>query len=71
MPQSVKCNPYSETTVESRTHLITVKITSNIFAVYLMNNQLIPVLLEAGLSLGMLESLTDFTISKKAVVLGK
>ena len=27
--------PYSETTVESRTHLKTVKITLNIFAVYL------------------------------------
>ena len=31
----MKCKPYSEITVESRTHLKTVKITSNIFAVQL------------------------------------
>ena len=30
----MKCKPYSEITVEMRTHLKTVKITSNIFAVY-------------------------------------
>ena len=30
---AIKCNPYSETTVESQTHLKTVKITLNIFAV--------------------------------------
>ena len=30
----MKCKPYSEITVESRTQLKTVKITSNIFAVY-------------------------------------
>ena len=30
---AIKCNPYSETTVESRTQLKTVKITLNIFAV--------------------------------------
>ena len=29
----MKCKPYSETTVESRTHLKTVKIALNIFAV--------------------------------------
>ena len=32
---AIKCNPYSETTVECRTQLKTVKITLNIFAVYL------------------------------------
>ena len=31
---AIKCNPYSETTVESWTQLKTVKITSNIFAVW-------------------------------------
>ena len=31
----MKCKPYSKTTVEIRTQLKTVKITSNIFAVYL------------------------------------
>ena len=31
----MKCKPYSEITVEIRTQLKTVKITSNIFAVYL------------------------------------
>ena len=31
---AIKCNPYSETTVESWTHLKTVKIILNIFAVY-------------------------------------
>ena len=30
----MKCKPYSEITVEIRTQLKTVKITSNIFAVY-------------------------------------
>ena len=30
----MKCKPYSKTTVEIRTQLKTVKITSNIFAVY-------------------------------------
>ena len=30
---AIRCNPYSETTVESWTHLKTVEITSNIFAV--------------------------------------
>ena len=30
---AIKCKPYSEITVESRTHFKTVKITSNIFAV--------------------------------------
>ena len=29
---AIKCKPYSEITVESRTQLKTVKITSNIFA---------------------------------------
>ena len=32
---AIKCKPYSEITVESRTHFKTVKITSNIFAVWL------------------------------------
>ena len=31
----MKCKPYSEITVEIRTQLKTVKITSNIFAVHL------------------------------------
>ena len=31
----MKCKPYSEITVEIRTQLKTVKITSNIFAVYI------------------------------------
>ena len=35
---AIKCKPYSETTVESRTHLKTVKITLNIFAVH--NNKI-------------------------------
>ena len=30
---AIKCKPYSENTVESRTQFKTVKITSNIFAV--------------------------------------
>ena len=30
---AIKCKPYSEITVESRTQFKTVKITSNIFAV--------------------------------------
>ena len=30
----MKCKPYSEITVENGTHLKTVKITLNIFAVY-------------------------------------
>ena len=30
----MKCKPYSEITVEIQTQLKTVKITSNIFAVY-------------------------------------
>ena len=30
----MKCKPYSETTVEIRTQLKTVKITSNIFALW-------------------------------------
>ena len=30
---AIKCKPYSEITVEIRTHLKTVKIISNIFAV--------------------------------------
>ena len=33
---AIKCNPYSETTVESWTHLKTVKITMNIFAVWIL-----------------------------------
>ena len=33
----MKCKPYSEITVEIRTQLKTVKITSNIFAVYFIN----------------------------------
>ena len=33
----MKCKPYSEITVEIRTQLKTVKITSNIFAVWLGN----------------------------------
>ena len=32
----MKCKPYSEITVEIGTQLKTVKITSNIFAVYLI-----------------------------------
>ena len=31
---AIKCKPYSEITVESGTHLKTVKITLNIFAVH-------------------------------------
>ena len=31
---AIKCKPYSEITAEIRTHLKTVKITLNIFAVY-------------------------------------
>ena len=31
---AIKCKPYTEITVEIRTHLKTVKITLNIFAVY-------------------------------------
>ena len=31
---AIKCNPYSETTVESQTQLKTVKNTLNIFTVY-------------------------------------
>ena len=31
---AIKCKPYSEITVEIETQLKTVKITSNIFAVY-------------------------------------
>ena len=34
----MKCKPYSEITVEIQTQLKTVKITSNIFAVYLNHN---------------------------------
>ena len=30
---AIKCKPYIETTVQSRTHLKTVKLTLNIFAV--------------------------------------
>ena len=33
----MKCKPYSEITVEIRTQLKTVKITSNIFAVQYIN----------------------------------
>ena len=33
----MKCKPYSEITVEIGTQLKTVKITSNIFAVYVKN----------------------------------
>ena len=33
---AIKCKPYSEITVESRTQIKTVKITSNIFAVYII-----------------------------------
>ena len=33
----MKCKPYSEITVEIRTQLKTVKITSNIFAVQLVS----------------------------------
>ena len=36
----MKCKPYSEITVEIRTQLKTVKITSNIFAVYLVENKM-------------------------------
>ena len=32
---AIKCKPYNEITVESETHLKTVKITLNIFAVHL------------------------------------
>ena len=32
---AIKCKPYSEITVELGTHLKTVKITLNIFAVYI------------------------------------
>ena len=35
----MKCKPYSENTVEIGTQLKTVKITSNIFAVYTINMQ--------------------------------
>ena len=31
---AIKCKPYNEITVEIETHLKTVKITLNIFAVY-------------------------------------
>ena len=34
----MKCKPYSEITVEIRTQLKTVKITSNIFAVHRKNS---------------------------------
>ena len=37
--EAIKCNPYSETTVESRTQLKTVKITLNIFAVCCISHQ--------------------------------
>ena len=33
---AIKCKPYSEITVESGTHLKSVKITLNIFAVFLL-----------------------------------
>ena len=33
----MKCKPYSKITVEIRTQLKTVKITSNIFAVWVLN----------------------------------
>ena len=38
----MKCKPYSEITVEIRTQLKTVKITSNIFAVYCILPQSLP-----------------------------
>ena len=38
---AIKCKPYSEITVESRTHFTTVKITLNIFAVYKIYSLLI------------------------------
>ena len=36
---AIKCKPYSETTVESWTHLKTVKITMNLFEVYIGMNK--------------------------------
>ena len=45
----MKCKPYSEITVEIRTQLKTVKITSNIFAVYLnQGGQILPTIAEVA-----------------------
>ena len=44
----MKCKPYSESTVEIRTQLKTVKITSNIFAVQAINSKILRLLLKAS-----------------------
>ena len=45
----MKCKPYSEITVEIRTQLKTVKITLNIFAVYLnQGGQILPTIAEVA-----------------------